>query len=83
MLTAEQLRAARALRRWDQAILAERSGVSVETIKRLEKMNGRLTTTRVATLDALRSTLEADGIVFMDDGEMVDGGPGVRLRKGE
>lgn len=79
MLTAEQLRAARALRRWDQAVLAERSGVSVETIKRLEKMDGRLTTTRVATLDALRTALEAAGVIFVaENGE----GPGVRLKKG-
>lgn len=83
MLTAEQLRAARALKRWDQVDLAERSGVSVETIKRLEKMNGRLTATRVATLDLLRSTYEEEGVLFLDDGETVDGGPGVRLRKGE
>lgn len=78
MLTAEQLRAARALKRWDQSEIAARSGVSVETIKRLERLDGRLTSTRVATLDALKRAYEADGVIFVaENGE----GPGVRLRK--
>ena len=78
MLTSDQLRAARALVRWDQAKLADASGVSAETIKRLEKMDGRLLSTRVGTLDALRSALEGAGCIFIaENGE----GPGVRLRK--
>jgi hypothetical protein len=35
MLTSEQVRAVRALLRCDQSLLAEKAGVSVETIKRL------------------------------------------------
>ena len=62
----------------EQATLAEASGVSVETIKRLEKMDGKLSATRVSTLDCLRKTLEAAGVIFVaENGE----GPGVRLRK--
>ena len=38
MLTAEQLRAARAILRLEQKTLAERAGVSVETIKSLAVM---------------------------------------------
>ncbi|MDR6953629.1 transcriptional regulator with XRE-family HTH domain [Ancylobacter sp. 3268] len=78
MLSAEQIRAARALLRWDQAHLSERSGVSVETIKRLEKMDGALTSTRVSTLTAIQRALETAGVIFVaENGE----GPGVRLRK--
>jgi transcriptional regulator with XRE-family HTH domain len=77
-LTAEQLRAARAMLRMDQSALATASGVSVETIKRLEGMEGHLSETRVATINAISSALEKAGCVFLDEnGE----GPGVRLKK--
>lgn len=78
MLTAEQIRAARALLRWEQSELGEKSGVSVETIKRLEKMNGPLTATRVGTVHAIQSALEAAGVVFIPQN---GGGAGVRLAK--
>ena len=78
MVTSEQLRAARALKRMDQAGLAKRAGVSVETIKRLEKMEGPLLSATGTTLSAIRAALEAAGVIFIDEnGE----GPGVRLRK--
>lgn len=80
MLTAEQIRAARALVRMDQRQLAEAAGVSVETIKRLEGMAGRLTKVRVDTLDAIHSAL-ADRVEFLDGPYSGDGGPGVRLRR--
>lgn len=83
MLTAEQLRGARAMLRWEQATIAEKSGVSVETIKRLEKMKGPLTSTRVATLQALKNAYEAEGLKFVAAGEASDqGGDGVRLAGG-
>ncbi|MCJ2031268.1 helix-turn-helix domain-containing protein [Methylobacterium sp. J-043] len=77
MLTAEQLRAARALIRWDQSDIASRAGVSPETIKRLERMDGPLLATKAATLQALRSAFEAAGVEFIPAN---GGGPGVRLR---
>ena len=40
MLTSEQVRAARALLRIEQRELAERAGVSPETIKRIERTPG-------------------------------------------
>lgn len=76
MLTAEQIRAARAMLRWEQSTLAEASGVSVETIKRLEKMDGPLLETRVKTLSAIQQALEAAG-VELTNGEA----PGLRLRR--
>jgi hypothetical protein len=76
-LTSEQIRAARALLRWEQADLAEASGISLPTIKRLEVQPGPLPAQR-ATIDALKSALERQGIAFLgEDG----GGRGVRLRR--
>lgn len=78
MLTSEQLRAARAVLRWDQSRLTEMARISAETIKRLEKMDGTLGSTRVDTLDKLRRALEAAGIKFIPEN---GGGAGIRLRK--
>ena len=77
-MTSEQIRAARAMLRIEQGKLAELAGVSVETIKRLEKMDGPITTVRVATLNAIRAALEAAGVEFIPEN---GGGAGVRLRK--
>ena len=70
-----QLRAARALLGWSQERLADASGVSTPTIKRLEPGEG-LVQTRVDTLDKLRRALEAAGVDFTNGGE-----PGVKLRR--
>jgi len=70
-----QLRAARALLGWTQERLAEASGVSIPTIKRLEPGEG-LVQTRVDTLDKLQRALEAAGVEFTNGGE-----PGVKLRR--
>lgn len=78
MLTAEQLRAARALLRWDQSTIAERAGVSIETIKRLEKMDGPLLSTKTATLHALEKAFEAAGLDFIPAN---GGGAGIRFRE--
>jgi hypothetical protein len=72
----EQLRAARALLRWEQKDLASASGVSLPTIKRLETKPGSLNA-HAPTLDALRRALEGAGIQFIPEN---GGGPGVRLR---
>ena len=76
ILTADQLRAARAMMRMDQSALAAASGVSVETIKRLERMEGPLSETRVATVNAIQGALEKAGVEFTNGDQ-----PGVRLRK--
>jgi transcriptional regulator with XRE-family HTH domain len=73
-LTAEQIRAARAMLRMEQTQLAERSGVSVETVKRLEGGQGPLRA-QYETLSNIRKALEFAGIEFLDDEKR----PGVRL----
>jgi len=75
--TSEQLRAARALLGWAQKDIAERSGVSLPTVKRLEVGEGAMNT-RVETVDRLQRAFEEAGVIFIaaDDA----GGPGVRLR---
>ncbi|MBY2912408.1 helix-turn-helix domain-containing protein [Rhizobium leguminosarum] len=78
MLTAEQVRAARALLRMEQKELAERAGVSLPSIKRLEQMEGALTATRVSTIEAIRAALEKAGVRFIPEN---GGGAGVRLAK--
>jgi transcriptional regulator with XRE-family HTH domain len=74
-MTSAQLRAARAMLDWSQTKLAAESGVSVETIKRLERMAGAIEATKVATLDAIEKALIGAGVNFTNGDE-----PGVKLR---
>ncbi len=78
LITARQLMAARALLRWTATQLAQASGVSVTTIRRAEPSDEPLRMIR-ANAEALRRTLEAAGIEFIDPN---GGGPGVRLKAG-
>ena len=79
MLTAEQIKAARALVDWSQPQLAEASGLSMPTIRRMEGPLGPGRST-AANVDAVRKALEGVGVVFMDAGELKPGGLGVRLK---
>ena len=79
MLTAAQLRAARALAGIDQRQLAEKSELSVPTIQRMEASDGVIRG-NVDSLMKLIGALEALGIVLIGDG--AGGGRGVRLREG-
>ncbi|GEO14638.1 helix-turn-helix domain-containing protein [Microvirga aerophila] len=76
MLTSEQIRAARALLRWEQKDLASASGVSLPTIKRLEAKPGPMNA-HGPTLAALSRAVEEAGVQFISGN---GGGPGVRLR---
>lgn len=76
MLTSELVRAARALLRWEQRDLSQRSGVSLPTIKRLEVKPGAMGA-HGPTLGALRRAFEEAGVQFIPEN---GGGPGVRLR---
>ena len=77
MLTSEQIRAARAILRWEQKDLADASGISLSSVKRLETQPGQLAA-QPRTIDDLRSALEKAGIEFIAEN---GGGAGVRLKK--
>ena len=76
-ISSEQVRAARALLRWEQRQLAAASGVSLPSIKRLETSPGLLGA-QLRTLAAIRAALESAGVEFIAEN---GGGAGVRLRK--
>ncbi len=77
MLTAGQVRAARALLRWSAAELANMSGLSERTLQRMEAAEG-VPVGLSRNLELVQKTLEDAGIIFIDEDEE---GPGVRLRK--
>jgi transcriptional regulator with XRE-family HTH domain len=64
ILTGEQIRAGRALARLEQVGLAQAAGLSLETIKRLERIRGPVVDANIRTLNALSNAFAALGIVF-------------------
>ncbi len=69
------MRAARALLRWSAKVAAERSGVALTTVQRLEQEDG-LPGGRAQTLFDLQRAFEAAGVEFIGS---PDDRPGVRL----
>jgi predicted transcriptional regulator len=65
------------LLRWEQKDLAEASGVSLPSIKRLETQPGELSA-HPRTIQAIVQALEGAGIEFIPEN---GGGAGVRLAK--
>jgi hypothetical protein len=63
-----------------QRTLAERAGISEATIRRGEATD-QVPTMRSDNLAALQRTMEVAGILFLDEGDVRTGGPGVRLRR--
>lgn len=80
MLTAAQIRAARALLGWSQPALAKESGVSLPTIVRMESQLGPGRSS-AANVDAVRRALEKAGVQFLEADEVNAVGPGLRLRQ--
>lgn len=64
MIEARQIRAARALLDWTRDDLAKASGVSVPALTQIE---GEHRTARGSSLDKIRASLEAAGVVFTDN----------------
>jgi transcriptional regulator with XRE-family HTH domain len=80
MITAGQLRAARALLGLDQRALAELSGLSLPTIQRMEASDG-VVRGNVDSLMKLIHALAAAGIELIgDSAPSLVGGRGVRLK---
>jgi len=74
LISADQIRMARAAVRWGVRDLAANAQVTAATITRIE--NGK--SAHSATLLAIRAAFEASGIEFIPEN---GGGPGVRLAK--
>ena len=81
MISAGQLRAARALLGIDQKALAELAGLSVPTIQRMEASEDVIRG-NVDSLMKLIAALDTAGIVLLGEGAASDGGGrGVRLKR--
>lgn len=65
MITARQIRAARSLLGWTQEELSQKVGVSVPTIKRIEK-NG-LESIKAGSAEVLENAFTSAGIEFIQD----------------
>jgi len=80
MISAAQLRAARALLNIDQRKLADLSGLSVPTIQRMEASEGVIRG-NVDSLMKLIAALDGAGIELIGEGAAsMGGGRGVRLK---
>ena len=79
MITAAQLRAARALIGMDQRAVAHAAGLSLPTIQRMEASEGIIRGT-VDSLVKLIAALNAAGVELINEGDTsAPGGRGVRL----
>ena len=77
MITSCQIRAARALINWSARELAEKAGVGVATVRRMELAES-IPSSNAITLNLVQKTLESAGVEFVGD---QDNAPGVRLVK--
>ena len=80
MITASQLRAARALLGIDQKTLAAMAGVSLPTVQRMEASDGNVRGI-IDTLTKVAEALDKAGIELIgDNASSTAGGRGVRLK---
>ena len=81
MITAQQLRAARALLGLDQRALAAACGLSLPTIQRMETSDG-VVRGNVESLMKLIEALDRAGVELIGEGAVsAQGGRGVRLKR--
>lgn len=77
VISASQSRMARAALNLGVREVAEAAGVSTNTITRLERGEELLP----RTVADIRAAFEAAGVIFLAGGELIDGGPGVRIAR--
>ena len=77
MITGAQVRAAKSLIRWSGSDLADRAGVSLSSIRRIEAFDGVPDSASVKVLHSIQQAFEDAGIEFIGTAE---DGPGVRLK---
>lgn len=77
--TGRQIAAGRALVGMTQAELSEAAKISTPTLKRMEASAGPAPG-MANNIDAVVRALERAGVVFQNEGDMIEGGPGVRLK---
>lgn len=70
LITSEQIRACRAILRWTINDLAEYSGVSIATLKRIESKEG-FPNSRIETIHVIRTTFESTNIVHLPDSKTI------------
>ncbi len=75
MIEPGQIRAARALLGWRQEDLSKAAGIGIATVRRIESADSSATS-YVSTLSRIQESLEAAGILFIDD----DGSAGIGVR---
>jgi transcriptional regulator with XRE-family HTH domain len=75
MLTGLQIRIARTALRWSAQELAERTGLALKTIQRLETFDG-IPASHTGTVATIQYALEATGIEFIGSPE---DSPGIRI----
>ena len=81
MITSAQIRAARAMLGMDQRMLAEKAGLSLPTIQRMEASDGQVRGV-VDSLVKVVQALESAGIELIgDNAQSSGGGRGVRFRE--
>lgn len=84
MIFAAQIRAARGLLQISQVELSVESGLSLQTIKNLEKDDEAIKKASLMTLEKIKSTLESKGVRFTFSKEKDESGKfleiGVKLR---
>ncbi|WP_045213400.1 helix-turn-helix domain-containing protein [Desulfonatronovibrio magnus] len=73
MIAPSQIRAARALLRWSQKDLSEKSGVSLRAVNKFESEE---CDPRLSTVNAMQHALQNEGIIFVTEMDRV----GVFLR---
>jgi transcriptional regulator with XRE-family HTH domain len=78
MILIGQLRAARSLLGWSQTELAEHAGLSLPTVKRVERESGEGPNVSDDAREKLRKALEKAGVEFIPEN---GGGAGVRMKK--